>query len=255
MSNVKIVKSVGIGGVNNYNDIKTIQINLNKVLNLIPPTKRLDEDGKLGRFPEKSKTVAAIKTFQKKVLNMVRPDGRIDPNGKTIRKLTDCILNKKSKSAAQPTTINPVKVEKTSALTWDVHTNRRILTLHPYVKAPAAAFINSVEDELGITLRVTQARRTIEEQNALYAKGRTTEGRIVTKVKGGYSYHNYGLAIDVVEIKNKDVNWNPDWNAIAKIGIRHGFEWGGSWKTFIDKPHFQITFGLSIQELLNGERP
>ncbi|MGF1724237.1 M15 family metallopeptidase [Photobacterium nomapromontoriensis] len=255
MSNVKIIKSVGIGGVNTYDDIKTIQINLNKVLNLITPTKRLSEDGKLGRFPEKSKTVAAIKIFQKKVLNMVRPDGRIDPNGKTIKKLNNCILEKKANSSAKVKIIEPAKIEKNSALTWDVHTNRRILTLHPYVKAPAASFINTVENELGITLRITQARRTIEEQNALYAQGRTTDGNKVTKVKGGYSFHNYGLAIDIVEIKDKNANWNPDWKAIAKIGIRHGFEWGGNWKTFIDKPHFQMTFGLSIQQLLNGERP
>jgi hypothetical protein len=40
-------------------------------------------------------------------------------------------------------------------------------------------------------------RRTMEEQAALYAKGRTDgSSKIVTKAKPGESYHNYGLAFD-----------------------------------------------------------
>lgn len=31
-------------------------------------------------------------------------------------------------------------------------------------------------------------------------------------------------------------------------------EWGGDWK-FRDMPHFQYTFGLSIEDLLAGKRP
>jgi peptidoglycan L-alanyl-D-glutamate endopeptidase CwlK len=44
-------------------------------------------------------------------------------------------------------------------------------------------------------------RRTMEEQAALYAKGRTIIGKIVTKAKPGESYHNYGLAFDWVPLK------------------------------------------------------
>src|ERR1019366_5531638 len=47
-----------------------------------------------------------------------------------------------------------------------------------------------------IDIRVTQGLRTYAEQDALYAQGRTTPGRIVTNAKGGYSYHCFGLAID-----------------------------------------------------------
>lgn len=66
---------------------------------------------------------------------------------------------------------------------------------------------NEVESKHGIKLRVAQATRTIAQQNALYAQGRTAPGRIVTNAKGGESYHNYGLAIDVIEIKNGKTNW------------------------------------------------
>jgi hypothetical protein len=55
----------------------------------------------------------------------------------------------------------------------------------------------------------------MEEQAALYAKGRTSGGRIVTKAKPGQSYHNYGLAFDWVPIKPAPKNSDllaPDWD-------------------------------------------
>ena len=138
--------------------------------------------------------------------------------------------------------------------TWDTHTNRRIATLHQKVQAPAANFINEVQAKLGIRLRVTQAYRSIAYQNRLYAQGRTTPGPIVTNARGGYSYHNYGLAIDVVEIRGGVPNWNTNWAAISKIGTSYGFTWGGNW-TPPDRPHFHMSFGLSIRQLRQGMRP
>jgi len=135
--------------------------------------------------------------------------------------------------------------------TWDPITNDRISQLHSDVQGPATNFINQVESELGIQLRVTQGLRTFAEQNALYAKGRTAPGSIVTNAQGGQSYHNYGLAIDVVEINNGRANWNTNWSAISEIGIRNGFEWGGNFRSISDNPHFQMTFGYSTTDLLN----
>jgi GH24 family phage-related lysozyme (muramidase) len=89
MSSIKITQAVGLGGANNLNDVKVVQTALNKLLKLIPPTKSLIVDGRLGSRPENAKTVAAIKLFQRKVLNMVRPDGKIDANGRTHRKINE----------------------------------------------------------------------------------------------------------------------------------------------------------------------
>lgn len=89
MAKLQITQSVGLGGVNKPNDIKAVQAALNKLLGLIPPTKKLVEDGKLGLKPENSKTVAAIKAFQKQVVGLVRPDGRIDANGGSHRKINE----------------------------------------------------------------------------------------------------------------------------------------------------------------------
>jgi hypothetical protein len=71
-----------------------------------------------------------------------------------------------------------------------------------------------------ITPLIYCGRRTMEEQAALYAKGRTKQpGKIVTKAKPGQSYHNYGLAFDWVPLKaaakNKDLLY-------GRLGQRHG---------------------------------
>lgn len=136
------------------------------------------------------------------------------------------------------------------AATGDAATDRRIAGLHPEVRATAAAFVNRVEQELGIQLRVTQGYRSIAEQNALYAQGRTAPGDIVTNARGGSSYHNYGLAFDVVEVRpDGSANWDTDWAAIGRIGESMGLEWGGNWTRLVDRPHFQMDFGLSTTQL------
>ncbi|WP_159819900.1 hypothetical protein [Colwellia sp. 20A7] len=89
MPAMKLIQSVGIGGANKPDDVKAVQTAFNSLLSLIPPTKKLTVDGRLGSRPENSKTVAAIKLFQSKVVNMVRPDGIIDPNGRTHRKINE----------------------------------------------------------------------------------------------------------------------------------------------------------------------
>ncbi|MBB6239567.1 hypothetical protein HDC90_004220 [Pedobacter sp. AK013] len=112
--------------------------------------------------------------------------------------------------------------------TWDDTTNKRILTLDRRLQNPAREFINTVEEELGIQLRIVQALRTVAEQNALYNQGRTTPGNIVTKAKGGSSYHNYALAMDVVIVKEGQAVWSILPREVVKIGEQVGFEWGGN---------------------------
>jgi len=126
----------------------------------------------------------------------------------------------------------------------------RISKLHPKVRDTFTRFIDTAEAELGITLRVTQGLRTIAEQNALYAQGRTAPGKIVTNARGGSSYHNFGLSIDVAELQGTAINWNFDYKKLAPIAASMGIEWGGLFHSIIDKPHFQITFGYSTQKLL-----
>lgn len=91
--------------------------------------------------------------------------------------------------------------------------------------------------------------RTIEEQNLMYAQGRTFPGRKITNAKGGQSIHNYGFAVDIcLIIDKKEASWDTakdwdndkiaDWYECVKIFAKHGWEWGGNWKNFKDLPHF-----------------
>ncbi|WP_076418017.1 TIGR02594 family protein [Colwellia sp. UCD-KL20] len=100
MSIIKITKSVGLGGINNVSDVKVVQTALNKLLTLIPPTKPLIEDGLLNTNTSSSKTIEAIKLFQRKVLGQLRPDGKVDPNGRTHRKINEKLINQANRASA-----------------------------------------------------------------------------------------------------------------------------------------------------------
>lgn len=137
----------------------------------------------------------------------------------------------------------------------------RIQKLHPSLRAEASTIYTEICSKLtGRALcRFTHTLRTIEEQDALYAQGRTKPGKVVTNAKGGQSYHNYGLAIDIcLIIDGKEASWDSirdfdgdkiaDWMEIVKIFEAHGWEWGGDWR-FKDLPHFQKTFGYTTKQL------
>lgn len=104
---------------------------------------------------------------------------------------------------------------------------------------------------VGTTLTVTSTYRTFAEQDILYAQGRTSPGNIVTNAKGGQSFHNYGVAFDVAINRNGVLDYNIT-PFIAWIGKFIGLEWGGDFANFVDKPHFQLTLGYSINDFENG---
>ncbi|QPX71670.1 endolysin [Bacillus phage SP8] len=110
----------------------------------------------------------------------------------------------------------------------------------------------------GIYVQYSAGYRSYAEQNALYAQGRTKPGSIVTNARGGYSNHNFGLAVDYfLYDKNGNAHWNvnSDWKRVAQIAKDLGFEWGGDWKSFYDAPHLEMTGGLSTAQLRAGKRP
>lgn len=153
-------------------------------------------------------------------------------------------------------------MEKATETLMDFISEQRIKTLHPAIRDKVRNFVNQVKIELGITLRVAEANRSFERQKALYNQpfdgiDNDKDGRIdeadekVTNATAGSSYHNYGLAFDVVPLVNGQPNWkSPYYDKIGAIGKRLGFTWGGDFKTLIDKPHFQYTFGYTWQQLL-----
>jgi peptidoglycan L-alanyl-D-glutamate endopeptidase CwlK len=140
-----------------------------------------------------------------------------------------------------------------------------VTRLHPVVAAKKDELV-ALSKNVGIDVVITDDFRSTDEQNALYRKGRNDEGAIVTQVKGGQSYHNYGLAIDfalgapggkVLWDLEYDGNRNgkSDWMEVVTIAKQLGFSWGGDWANFRDYPHLQMDFGYSIGELQRGWRP
>ncbi len=135
--------------------------------------------------------------------------------------------------------------------TWDQKTNERIQTLDCRLQIPATDYINQVESEEKSQLRITDALRTFEEQDEIYAQGRTKPGPVVTFAKGGESFHNYGLAFDAVEMVGGKVSYSRFNNRTTTIAKNLGFEWGGDWPSpKTDNPHFQMTFGQTIEKPL-----
>ena len=91
--------------------------------------------------------------------------------------------------------------------------------------------------------------RSPEEQDFLYAKGRTTPGKIVTYARGGQSKHNFmvsgkpaALAYDCVPLVAGKPAWNNE-ELLTRVGVLGesvGLTWAGRWKRFKEKVHFEV---------------
>lgn len=151
----------------------------------------------------------------------------------------------------------------------DPITLQRIETALPAIREALRAEYLYCNNRLlgkGVRLRFPYVLRTNEEQAELYAQGRTKPGRKVTNAKPGQSYHNYGLAFDIVLLYDNDGNgtfeeasWDrlrdgdgdkrSDWMEVVDFFKSRGWEWGGDFRSFKDYPHFQKTFGYTWRDL------
>ncbi len=131
--------------------------------------------------------------------------------------------------------------------------SRSISDLHPLVQGLCRRHVAVCSAE-GIELLITSTYRSIEEQDELYAQGRTKPGKIVTNARGGYSWHNFRAAYDVVPLVGGKAVWNDLalWQRVGEAGVKVGLEWGGDWPRFKDRPHFQWTGGLTLKEMREG---
>lgn len=122
----------------------------------------------------------------------------------------------------------------------DSRSEKVIATLLPEVQPMARALVQKATLG-GIRIKIISGLRSYAEQDALYAQGRTTPGPIVTKARGGYSNHNFGIAFDIGVFEgNSYLAESPKYKAVGVIGMDLGLEWGGNWKTLVDQPHFQL---------------
>ncbi|CAM2950401.1 M15 family metallopeptidase [Paenibacillus sediminis] len=142
----------------------------------------------------------------------------------------------------------------------------KLAGLHPVVLSATQRLIERTYAR-GIPIVITQGLRTIAEQDALYAQGRTKPGAIVTNARGGESFHNFGVAVDFALLlpDGRTLSWDtlrdgnldllPDWSEVVDEAKALGFAWGGDWRSFKDLPHFEMTFGLTTAQYRSGAIP
>ena len=123
----------------------------------------------------------------------------------------------------------------------DAISNQRLAPCNPTLISRVNAAANLLAME-GIYFRVDDALRTYAEQDAEFAKGPA-----FTRARGGYSSHNFGMAVDCVPFLSGTMgalDWNPkDAKFVAMVAAmkKSGLQWGGDWKTMPgDFDHFYI---------------
>jgi len=152
-----------------------------------------------------------------------------------------------------------VKATGIDSIKISEHNIGHINKLHPAIRKQVTELLLSVQ-KLGIRADIKASIRTIEEQDVEYRKGRDENGNDIegkvrtTWVKGGYSYHNYGLAVDF-EIFNTDGKKNWDfsgygWQTLITNAERIGFTSGYRWAfPKNDPPHIENSLGLTTIQL------
>jgi peptidoglycan L-alanyl-D-glutamate endopeptidase CwlK len=147
-------------------------------------------------------------------------------------------------------------------MSLDDRSERNLATLHPDIQKRVATFIAAAKNlaqPRGLDVRIISALRSYAEQDAIYAQGRTTPGRIVTHARAGHSNHNFGLSIDIGIFKSKSyLDDDALYDELGPLGESLGLEWGGRWKKIVDKPHYQFrppwATGMTESEMLASLR-
>lgn len=150
---------------------------------------------------------------------------------------------------------------------------KNLVGIHPHLKSIAEKIIANLSDQ-GVYFGVHMGLRSWDTQDALYSQGRLplhvvnskrvavglgaiseeANRRPVTKAPAGSSWHNFGLACDLVEDGDPNkagIQWS--W-ASTKNYLKIGAEskkypeigYGGFWKSFKDYPHIELTCGMSL---------
>ena len=124
---------------------------------------------------------------------------------------------------------------------------RGIDKLHPELQVCVTKFLAECKKQ-GLNVLVTETLRTLEEQEELYAQGRTKPGNIVTNARGYQSPHAWGVSFDFCRNEKGREYDNSDGffefvGEIAKTifdGTEYDLFWGGDFKSFVDKPHIEM---------------
>ncbi len=117
---------------------------------------------------------------------------------------------------------------------------QRLQGVHPKL-------VSAVTNILGLLpMFVVMGVRTVAEQQALYAQGRTLPGPIVTFKDGVTHRSNHqshpdglGYAVDLAFVGTDPFNASHPWEQYGAAVEAAGLVWGGRWK-MVDRPHAEL---------------
>ncbi len=140
-----------------------------------------------------------------------------------------------------------LKLQTTGGI-FDARTESTIATLLIQAQAKARDFMRVA----GPTCKLISGTRSYAEQDALF-----NQRPVVTRARGGQSNHNFGVAWDVGIFIGGHYYTGATraeeaaYDALAANIKAHltGLEWGGDWKSIVDKPHYQLATGKSLSQV------
>lgn len=131
--------------------------------------------------------------------------------------------------------------------------SRDIQHCHPYLRERWPHLRDLFQATTGRDLFLTCTWRSVQEQQRLYAQGRTAPGKVVTWVDGikKKSNHNFyparafDVAVDIdPDVQKVVVSWDdPLYLPLVELCQTLGLVSGGSWKR-ADLPHVEAPFGI-----------
>ncbi len=150
-------------------------------------------------------------------------------------------VNGRTTRAAAQEWMNDAESIRVEIGSFDERTERNIATLTPETQRAARIWLKTakaIAEAEGYDVRIICGTRTYKEQDALFSKRPR-----VTKARGGQSMHNFGIAWDVGIFRGKE--YFGDHALYTKVGKLYnqvpGITWGGTWKSFVDQPHYQLS--------------
>ena len=159
----------------------------------------------------------------------------------------------------KPIVIKSQEVKKTDLQGLDERSAKNVASLHIKVQQIFKDWIlecQTLAKTLGYEYKAISGNRSWDEQAKIYAQGRSAPGKIVTNAKPGYSNHNFGIAVDMgVFESGKYLDSSSPSKAEAfhrkasEIAEKYNIEWGGSWRSFKDYPHFEYRTGKTLSQL------
>lgn len=139
----------------------------------------------------------------------------------------------------------------------DTRINRDVdlIHLHPIFRARLRALLSALSAE-GLPFRLFEAYRAPARQAFLYGKGRTDKTTPkVTNARPWASFHQYGIAADLVLFEEEKWSWNTRgekarwWARMNQLAREHKLE-----TLSFELPHVQLR-GQLLEQLLLGRYP